>query len=213
MPDRPAPSLSLKPGRSLSITTPEELMRIAAMAQGYGVGRIKLTAAQRLAFWDIPQESVQAFSEELATLGPQLRANVQTCSGPERCRHALQASTAMGQRIENRLELQQINGKIRAGVSACPRCCGESQVRDIGLVGRPSGWRLYVGGNAGGRPRIADLLATDLDDDAALRLIERFLTLYAANARGPADRTARFMERQGLDDVRQALGIATLDVR
>jgi NAD(P)H-nitrite reductase large subunit len=85
-------------------------------------------------------------------------------------------------------------------------CCGESYVRDIGLVGRKNGWTVVFGGNAGGRPRVGDELASGLDADAALELVGRVLEHYRDNAK-KCQRTARFVEARGIASVRQALGL------
>ena len=84
--------------------------------------------------------------------------------------------------------------------------CGESYVRDIGLVGRRNGWTVVFGGNAGGRPRVGDELACGLDADEALALVGRVLEHYRANAR-KCQRTARFVEARGIGSVRAALGL------
>ena len=38
-------------------------------------------------------------------------------------------------------------------VSACPRNCAESGIKDIGVVGVDGGWEIYVGGNGGTRSK------------------------------------------------------------
>ena len=118
----------------------------------------------------------------------------------------------MAERVELRLralaEGMPLPAKVRVGISGCPRCCGESYVRDIGLVGGRKGWTLAFGGNAGARPRAADELASGLDEDQALALMENALAHYAANAR-KNQRTARFVESCGAEELRRALGLGT----
>ncbi|MDJ1630260.1 hypothetical protein QNN00_01725 [Bacillus velezensis] len=43
-------------------------------------------------------------------------------------------------------------------MSACPRNCAESGIKDLGVVGIDGGWELYVGGNGGTHLRAGDLL-------------------------------------------------------
>lgn len=83
-------------------------------------------------------------------------------------------------------------------------CCCESWVRDVGLVEQSGEWRLIFGGNAAGRPRIGDVVAEDLNDDAAVALVEKCLNFYIRNARFKT-RSARFMERIGIEQLKKDL--------
>ncbi|MDI6877696.1 MAG: NAD(P)/FAD-dependent oxidoreductase, partial [Methanomicrobiales archaeon] len=94
--------------------------------------------------------------------------------------------------------------KIKIGVSGCPRCCGESRLRDIGIIGTNRGWTVIFGGNGGRDPRIGDEIARNLADGEVLDLVQRLLEYYRANA-GWGERTARFMERTGFDRLRSDL--------
>jgi NAD(P)H-nitrite reductase large subunit len=112
----------------------------------------------------------------------------------------------MALRLEEILRGLALPAKVRVGVSGCPRCCAESRVRDLGLIGGPSGWTLVFGGNAGARPRVADELARGLSDEAALELARRALAADGARA-AKRQRTARFVEAVGLEALRQALDL------
>jgi nitrite reductase (NADH) large subunit len=74
------------------------------------------------------------------------------------------------------------------------RECAEAQSKDFGVIATEKGWNLYIGGNGGAQPRHADLLATDVDAETLIRLIDRFLMYYLQTAR-PLERTARWLER------------------
>jgi NAD(P)H-nitrite reductase large subunit len=71
-------------------------------------------------------------------------------------------------------------------------------------VGTSKGWNILVGGNSGGRARIADVLAKDLPDDEAVGLLERFLEYYKTNGK-TKQRVARFVEARGIESIREAL--------
>jgi NAD(P)H-nitrite reductase large subunit len=97
--------------------------------------------------------------------------------------------------------------KVKFGVSGCPFCCGESYVRDVGLIGTKKGWNVIFGGNSGAKARVGDLLAKGLDKDAAIDLVKRALEYYKENGK-KKERTARFMNRTGVDALKSALSIA-----
>ncbi|MCI5119982.1 MAG: nitrite reductase, partial [Candidatus Electrothrix sp. AUS4] len=78
----------------------------------------------------------------------------------------------------------------------------ESWMRDIGLTAEKKGWRLSFGGNAAGKPRIGDLIADGLSDDEALELVRKALNFYLFTAT-PKTRTARFVERFGIEEVKK----------
>ncbi len=82
-------------------------------------------------------------------------------------------------------------------------CC-ESYIRDVGIFGKKTGWTLVFGGNGGGLPRIGDVVARGLDAEQVIELAGRCLTYYAAHAR-KLERTARFMERTPIEELREAV--------
>ena len=94
--------------------------------------------------------------------------------------------------------------KLKIGVSGCLRCCGESYLRDIGLVGTTKGWTVIFGGNSGRRPSPGAVVAQDLSRADALDLVHRLLEYYKSNAR-PKERTARFLERIGFAQLKSDL--------
>jgi nitrite reductase (NADH) large subunit len=50
------------------------------------------------------------------------------------------------------------------------------------VIATDKGWNLYVCGNGGMKPRHAELLASDLDKEQLVRLIDRFLMFYIRTA-------------------------------
>ena len=77
-------------------------------------------------------------------------------------------------------------------------------VRDIGLLGKKSGWSLVIGGNAARRPRIGDIVAERLSKEQVISLTQRFLDYYRQYAKD-RERTARFCERLGLKQIQHAI--------
>jgi nitrite reductase (NADH) large subunit len=84
----------------------------------------------------------------------------------------------------------------------------------VGLIATENGYNLYVCGNGGAKPRHADLLASDLDEETALKYIDRFLAYYIMTA-DRLTRTSVWLEKLegGIGHVRDVvvddkLGIA-----
>ena len=88
--------------------------------------------------------------------------------------------------------------KIKIGISGCPRCCGESRVRDIGIMGSAKGWTVYFGGHSGFKSRQGEQVATGLTSEQALACVRSLLSYYKAHAE-PKERSSKFIERVGAE--------------
>jgi len=129
---------------------------------------------------------------------------VQACPGTEVCKFGVRDSLSLGLKLEKLYVGMDLPAKVKMGVSGCPFCCAESYVRDIGLIGKKKGWILTFGGNSGGRPRIGDVIAEDIADDEAVALVQRCLEYYRNNCDKKL-RTARFVEKTGIEAIKQAV--------
>ncbi|MDT4854244.1 Nitrite reductase [NAD(P)H] [compost metagenome] len=96
--------------------------------------------------------------------------------------------------MENRYKGLRAPHKIKSAVSGCIRECAEAQSKDFGIIATEKGWNLYVCGNGGSKPQHAQLLATDLDKESCIRLIDRFLMFYIKTA-DPLTRTATWLNK------------------
>ncbi|MFA5348618.1 MAG: NAD(P)/FAD-dependent oxidoreductase, partial [Methanoregula sp.] len=147
----------------------------------------------------------------IADLGPMAKPEaapcvkfVQACLGIDACRYGKQDSLGLARTIDDAFKGRTFPAKIKIGVSGCPRCCSESHTRDIGIIATPKGWTIFFGGNAGTRPRIGDLVARDLTSNETVDCTLRLAEYYRSHA-NPHERTARFMERLGIDTLKSEL--------
>jgi len=168
--------------------TPDGLIAIGAVAKKYdlytkitGGQRIDLFGAQLHELPDIWGELIAAGFETGHAYGKSLRT-VKSCVGSTWCRYGVQDSVGMALRLEDRYKGLRAPHKIKFAVSGCTRECAEAQSKDIGVIATDKGWNLYVCGNGGMRPRHAELFATDLDDEALIRTIDRVLMFYVRTA-------------------------------
>lgn len=183
------------------VVTPDDLETIAKVARKYDVPLLKITSGQRMTLIGLTDENVHEACEEL----PYKVAGhyVQACPGNQWCKLGLQDALQMAGVVEERFSSFGVP-KLKFGVSGCPTCCAECYVRDLGLVGSRKGWTLLIGGNAGRRARVADVLAEELSTEAVLDLMEKFLNFYRDNCK-PKQRVARFVEERGIDAIREEL--------
>jgi len=216
MPDSPEGAILQRDGKTWAVITrtpaglitPDHLEKVAAVARKHSVPTLKITSGQRIALVGIPGEQLGAVFRDLgqdadSTGGPCLHY-VRACPGTETCRYGVQDSMGLAAALEKRFMGRAFPAKLKIGVSGCPRCCGESHTRDIGILGTNRGWTVIFGGNGGTRPRIGDEVAKGLSGEEALDLLERLLEYYRSNGK-PKERTARFMERIGMNTLRSDL--------
>lgn len=198
------------PRTPVGLIKPEHLEAIAKVVRKYDIPIIKITSGQRLALVGMQEDEVEYIWQELnmdAGKATELCLHyVQACPGTAVCRYGMQDSLGLGMELEDLFAPMELPAKVKIGVSGCPMCCGESYVRDVGVVGKKSGWIVTFGGNSGGRPRVADVLAEKLDKDEAIDLVRRCLEYYRENGK-KKERTARFIERTGIEAMKKALDL------
>lgn len=201
---------AIVPKIPVGIITPEELDKISAVAKKYQIPAIKITSGQRIALVGIEEENLEDIWQELDMPKGQIKPSeknlhyVQACPGIAACKYGVQDAIGMGQEMDKVFSGILLPAKLKIGISGCSFSCGESMVRDIGLLGKKSGWSLVIGGNAARRPRIGDIVAERLSKEEVIALTQRFLDFYNTHAK-EKERTARFCERLGFEKIQQAI--------
>jgi nitrite reductase (NADH) large subunit len=196
-------TFSVVPRMSGGVTSPDQLRRIADVAEKHEIPMVKLTGGQRIDLLGVPKEKLQEVWADLDmpsgwAYGKSFRT-VKTCVGTDFCRFGLGDSTRLGIDLEERYKGVEGPAKMKLAVSGCPRNCAESMVKDVGLVAiEGDRWQIYVGGAAGATIRKGDVLATVDSHDEAVRITGRFLQYYRENANW-LERTYDFVPRVGLD--------------
>jgi nitrite reductase (NADH) large subunit len=168
--------------------TPDGLIAVGQVAKKFNL-YTKITGGQRVdlfgaqlhelpLIWD---ELVAAGFESGHAYGKSLRT-VKSCVGSTWCRYGVQNSVGMAIFLENRYKGLRSPHKLKMAVSGCTRECAEAQSKDVGVIATEKGWNLYVCGNGGMKPRHAELLAGDLDDETLVKYIDRFFMFYVKTA-------------------------------
>jgi nitrite reductase (NADH) large subunit len=192
--------------------TPDKLIVLGQVAKKYGL-YTKITGGQRVDMFGARVEQLPQIWEELVTAGFESGhaygksvRTVKSCVGSTWCRFGVQDSVGFAIRIEHRYKGIRSPHKLKSAVSGCIRECAEAQSKDFGLIATDKGWNLYVCGNGGAKPRHADLLASDLDEETAIRYIDRFLMYYIKTA-DKLTRTSTWVEKLegGINHVRDVV--------
>jgi nitrite reductase (NADH) large subunit len=200
--------------------TADQLITLGIVAKKFklyskitGGQRVDLFGAQLEQLPEIWEELIAAGFESGHAYGKALRT-VKSCVGSTWCRYGVQDSTGFAIRLENRYKGIRGPHKMKSAVSGCIRECAEAQGKDFGVIATEKGWDVYVGGNGGASPRHAELLASGLADETAIRMIDRFLMFYIRTA-DRLTRTSVWLDKMegGIEHLRRvvvedSLGIA-----
>ncbi|MFD4293161.1 nitrite reductase large subunit NirB [Rhodococcus sp. NPDC058532] len=202
-------TFSVVPQMKGGVTTPDQLRRIADVADRYHVPLVKVTGGQRIDLLGIKKEDLPKVWGELDmpsgyAYGKSMRT-VKTCVGSDFCRYGLGDSTNLGIALEERLQGLETPAKLKLAVAGCPRNCSEALCKDFGVVAVGDGrWEIYVGGAAGAHIRKGDLLATVDSGQAVIDLAGRFVQHYREDAKW-LERTYDWVPRVGLERLQALL--------
>lgn len=200
-------TFSVVPQMPGGVTSPDQLRRIADVAEKYRVPMVKLTGGQRIDLLGIKKEDLPRIWSDLDmpsghAYGKTYRT-CKSCVGTDFCRFGVGDSTTLAIRIENYLKGIDAPGKLKMATAGCPRNCSEAMVKDVGAVAVEGGrWEIYVGGAAGAHVRKGDLLCTVDSQDEVMKFAGRFIQYYRENAKY-LERTYGFVERMGIAAIRE----------
>jgi len=189
------------------ITDTATLRKICDVADKYNL-KLKLTSAQLIALFGVKEEDIDRVWEEVdekpgAALGLCVRS-IKICPGTTHCKRGVQDSVSLGLKLDDLYHALPLPNKMKMGVSGCMLSCAEVAVKDIGIMGTPKGWKILVGGNAGARPRLADLLVEAPADEAAvLAVVDRIIEWYRNCGREV--RLGTLVEEMGIEQFRAAV--------
>ena len=89
--------------------------------------------------------------------------------------------------------------RTKIGVAGCRNACGSVYNKDVGLIADKTGFIVCAGGSGGYNPRLADVIAKDLTEKEALKMIDNIFEYYKENAE-PGEKLGFFIDRIGLDN-------------
>lgn len=208
IPQRDNKTYAIAPHIPCGVVTPDLLRRIADVSEKYNAQAIKITGATRIAIVGLAEEHIDQVWDELqldkgAAVGLCVRS-IRACPGTTFCKIGRQDALGMGMELDRRYHGRELPGKFKMAVSGCHLSCAESWVRDIGLIGKKSGWQVVIGGNVGAEPRIGEEIASGLDDAQALQVVEKIVQHYQENA-NKNERLGKLINRIGIMPFKEAI--------
>jgi len=179
--------------------TPEQLRRIASLAERYGDGSLRLTAMQNILVTSIAERSLPAFEAEAADvgiplLGTAFQRGTASCTGSEYCKLAITETKLFSIRLAHELEdrLPGFTDAIKLHVTGCPNSCGQHWIADVGLQGvllnrggaQVEGFDFFVGGGLGARSGVAHRVGYRAASDDVPDALERLFGAFASERAG-----------------------------
>lgn len=194
---------AIAPHVPAGLITSDQLRKLADVADKYNAKAIKITAAQRIALVGLEENDIDSAWQDLgmkpgAAIGLCVRS-IKTCPGTSFCKRGFKDSVSIGLKLDDRYHGMNLPNKLKIGVSGCPNSCADNHTRDIGLMGTPKGWTVFVGGKGGTIPRLGDRLVMGIPDKKVLDLVDDIVNLYSDNANNK-ERLGAYIDRVGFEE-------------
>ena len=165
---------------------------LAALAEGFGFGELRVTQRQNLVLPDVPTAALHELwlslrSLALAAANGELLSDIIACPGLDFCYLANARSIPIAQRISERfrdLERQRDVGKISLNISGCINACAHHHVANIGILGVDKKgeefYQLTLGGAAAEDAAIGAIVGPAFSGAAIVDAVETVIEVYLA---------------------------------
>jgi sulfite reductase (NADPH) hemoprotein beta-component len=183
---------------------------IAALADRYSFGELRVTHEQNLILADVARRDLPTLWEALRTLGlatpnAGLLTNIICCPGGDYCSLANARSIPVAEAIQRRFDdldyLFDI-GEIDLNISGCMNACGHHHVGHIGILGVDKNgeefYQLEIGGTQGPQAALGRVLGPSLSREEVPDAIERLIEVYLEHRDSDAERFIDVVRRIGI---------------
>ncbi len=168
-----------------------QMLAVAAIADRFGSGEMRLTVWQNLVIPNIPAEHVEAAKQAILDAGLHFEAGTVlsgtvACTGNKGCKFAAadtkSHAVALARMLDERFKIVQ---PVNLHVTGCAHSCAQHYIGDIGLmgvkVGGEEGYQVLLGGGSDqdqglGRELISAIKFTDLPP-----VMDRLFGAYTAS--------------------------------
>ena len=184
--------------------TPENLEKIAKVAKKYN-GVIKITSGQRILITNLEESDLKSIWEELGMV-PAVKTqnsvkNVEICPAGF-CKRSKHNTIGIGMRLSKKYQWEEMPCRTKIGVAGCRNACGSVYSKDVGVIADKTGFIVTVGGSAGYNPRMSDIIAIDLEEKDAEKLVDIIFEYYKENAEA-GEKLGFFIDRIGIEKFKE----------
>jgi len=183
--------LSLKhPSQPPGDLTADQMEQVAALADDYSFGEMRVVHTQNLVFTDVRNRDVYSLWRELdkinlATPNIGMLTDVICCPGLDYCSLANAGTIEIADQINGVFEdldyLYDL-GELRINISGCMNACGHHHVGHIGLLGVEKNgeewYQIQLGGNSGMDASLGKVLGAAVPKTEVAISIRKLLSVY-----------------------------------
>jgi ferredoxin-nitrite reductase len=187
----------------------QQMHAIAAIADRYGRGEIRLTVWQNLIIPGIPDDMLDAAAAAVIACGFDYRpasitGGIIACTGSRGCKYAAADTkgnaVALGQYLESRVKLDH---PVNIHLTGCPHSCAQHYIGDIGMMGvkvknaageSVEGYNIVLGGGVDDTQAVAREIWKGIAYTDIPPMMEKLLTAYLAQ-RHESETFAQFTKR------------------
>ncbi len=216
-----AVTLSLKRlGTAPGDLTADQMDAIAALADAYSFGELRVSHEQNLILADVRLSHLYALWESLLALGlatPNigLISNIIACPGGDFCSLANAKSLPVADAIQRRfedLDFQHDIGELDLNISGCINSCGHHHVGHIGVLGvdkhGEERYQITIGGNQGltrpGAPAaLGKVIGPSFSRDEVPDVVGELIEVYLENRDSEAERFVDTVWRVGTEPFKE----------
>jgi NAD(P)H-nitrite reductase large subunit len=181
--------------------SPDTLEKIASVARKYK-GVIKITSGQRILITNLNEEDLPNIWDELgmepAVTTANSVKNVEMCPAGF-CKRSKYNTIGIGMKLSKKYQKESMPCRTKIGVAGCRNSCGSVYSKDVGVIADVTGIMVVAGGSSGFHPRVADIIAKDLDEPTTLKLVDCIFDYYREAAE-LGEKLSFMIERIGLEN-------------
>ena len=173
-----------------------QLDGLAAIAERFGSGTLRLTVWQNLLLSDIAETRLPEALDAIENLGlgtsaSAIRGGMIACTGNAGCRFALADTKRHGLELADYLDARlTLDQPINIHLTGCPNSCAQHYVGDIGLLATKveisdeeevEGYHIVVGGGSGGEAKLGRQIYRSIPAEDTPQRIETMLRGFLAH--------------------------------
>lgn len=197
--------------------TSEQMRGLAAIAERFGSGTIRLTVWQNLLISDVADRDVRVCIAALRALGlgveaSAVRRGLIACTGNAGCKFAASNTKNHALRLADYLELRlPVDQPVNIHLTGCHHSCAQHYIGDIGLLAQKvergeelvEGYHVYIGGGAAATKEqaMAREYALSVPFDELPQLVERLLGTWLAHRATATESFFEFCRRHEIEDL------------
>jgi len=180
--------------------TIETMQKIVDVAKKYN-GVLKLTSGQRILITNLKEEDLSSVWNELG-MEPAVKTqnsvkNVEMCPAGY-CKRSKYNTIGTGMKLLRKYQWMEMPCRSKIGVAGCRNACGSVYSKDVGVIADITGFMVTAGGSAGYNPRMADIIAKDITEVQALKLVDNIFKYYKEVSE-PGEKLGFFIDRVGVN--------------